>query len=130
MTSLLIIFCVSLIACGVVIYLLGQFWFGDIRNRKLLSFFVLGVGAVMWTLLNAVHPLVNLDAYLFTLNVRFVIVIIMPFLTVWFVLEFTASTLLVRRWFAALLIALPAIDLFAMLSNPMHHLYFREENNL
>ena len=126
MTSLLFIFCVSLIACGVVIYLLGQFWFGDIRNRKLLSFFMLGIGAVMWTLLNAIHPLVHADFYLFTLNVRFVIVIVMPFLTAWFVLEFTASTLLTRRWVAAVLIALVAIDLTAMLSNPLHYLYFTE----
>jgi signal transduction histidine kinase/ActR/RegA family two-component response regulator len=122
-TGELIVFTASVAVCCVTVYILGMFWFGDYRNRKMASLFVLGLGIVVWTLANAVM-LVTHEAHYFAFNtVRTIMISVVPYLTVWFVLQYIDSTLLKRRWFRALLVTLPAIDLILILTNPLHHMY-------
>jgi len=126
MAAEIIFFSVSLLICYVIAYILGLFWFGDKRNRQVLSMFVLGVGVLVWIFLTAVTQFVNPAYFSFINGLRFVMVCVIPFMTTWFVLQFIKSPLIEKQWFQLILVFLPAIDIMAMISNPIHHMYFIE----
>jgi len=126
MAAEIIFFSVSLLICYVIAYILGLFWFGDKRNRQFLSMFVLGVGVLVWIFLTAITQFVNPDHFSFINGLRFIMVCVIPFLTTWFVLQFIKSRLITKQWFQLLIVFLPAIDIMAMITNPLHELYFIE----
>jgi len=103
-----------------------MFWFGDKRNRNLLSLFVLGVGIVVWILLTAVNHFGKPEHFEFINGLRYTMVCIMPFLTAWFILQFVGSPLIKKFWFQVLLVILPAVDIMAMITDPVHQLYFSD----
>ena len=118
------IFSVSLIFCGIIIYILGLLWFGDTRNRQSKSFFTLGVFVTFWTLLNAV-AIVSAERffpYIYTL--RITMVAIVPFSIFWFILNFARLRLVKYRVILFLIVFIPALDALAMLTNPLHNLMF------
>ena len=122
----LLFFCFSLLACGAIAYILGKFWFGDIRNRKLLSIFVLGAGIFFWTLLSAISPIVHENYFIFVNYFRLTMLYSMSYLAIWFTLQLTKSRVLEKPWFLYSLFALLAINLGILLTNPLHHLLFTE----
>jgi len=124
MAGPIILFIISLLACCVIIYIMGLFWFGDKRNRKQRGFFILGIGISLWTLLSAVNILVHPDYFNFTYKLRIGIVCMIPFVTVRFILQFAKSDLLTKRWFNVLCVLLPAVDIILMVTNPLHNMYF------
>lgn len=128
MGSVLAAFIISLIICGIIPYVLGLFWFSDARNRWFCSFFILGIEVFIWVLLNAITMVCSLEYFPLLYTLRMVMVCIVPFGIVWFILDFTASKLIGKRWIRALLIALPLLDILCMTTNPLHHLYFLNYN--
>ena len=122
----LIIFIVSLLMCCAIAYILGVFWFGDRRNRRFRSFFLLGAEVFAWTLLNAITMISGGNEYfpvLYTL--RMVMVCIIPFGASWFILHFVKFPLRDKAWLCWIFIALAAIDVICLATNPFHHLYFK-----
>ena len=128
MTGVLFVFFLSLIICCAIAYILGLFWFSDIRNRQLSGFFALGVEIFCWTLLNAITMVNNSVYFPVIYTVRMVFVCIVPFGVVWFLLNFMRSPLRNKLIVHGILLALPVIDLVFMLSNPLHKLYFSNYN--
>ncbi|MCL2817161.1 MAG: response regulator [Clostridiales bacterium] len=120
------VFLISLAICGALAYMLGLFWFSDVRNRKLRSFFVLGIEVFVWTLLNAISMICSDDYYQIIYTLRMIMVCIIPFGVTWFILDFIGSPLRNKKWIRFLFIALPAIDILFLLTNPLHYLYFTE----
>ena len=129
MSSIFVVFFISIVVCCATAYMLGLFWFSDIRNRKFSSFFILGIGVFFWTLLNAITMVVDTEHFAIMYTIRMIAVCIMPFAATWFVLNFTSSSLKDIRMVQMLLVALPAIDILVMLTNPLHHLYFLNYDN-
>jgi signal transduction histidine kinase/CheY-like chemotaxis protein len=115
-----------MLACVVTAYLLGFFWFGDPRNRKLRSFFLLGLSILAWNLLSAFALISHPDFFAFAYVARVAVVVITPFFTTWFILQFTNSSLLSKRPFLVFIISLLVLDLAALVTNPFHRLFFAE----
>ena len=122
----MLFFCISLLACAAIAYILGKFWFGDIRNRKLQSIFVLGIGLFLWILLSAISPIVREESFVFIEYSRLSLLYSMPFLIIWFVLQFTKAKIFEKPWFFYLLFTLWVINLCILLTNPLHNLLFSE----
>ena len=121
---MLTVFIVSILMCCGIAYILGLFWFSDKRNRRMRSFFLLGIGIFIWTLLNAITMIVNIDYFFYIYTLRMVLVCIIPFSVSWFILDFTSSPLHKKIWVRNIFIALPVADIVLMVTNPLHHLYF------
>jgi len=124
MAGVLAVFIISLLMCCAIAYILGLFWFSDKRNRRLSSFFILGVLIFIWTLLNAVTMIIHVDYFPYIYTLRMVLVCLIPFAVSWFILNFIGSPLRLIKWVRVLFIALPAIDIVLMATNPLHFQYF------
>ena len=126
MLTVRILFSISILVCFAIAYVLGLFWFSDKRNRKLRSFFYLGIFVFMWTFLNAVVMVSSPAQFPFIYTIRMTLIAIVPFSVVWFILEFIQSRLIRMKLVRYLLIAIPIIDIFLLLTNPLHHMYFTD----
>jgi len=124
MFGVLFVFILSLFICCAVAYILGLFWFSDMRNRRMRSFFLLGVQIIIWTLLNAITMITQIEYFPIIYTLRMVLVCIIPFGVTWFILNFIDSPLAKKTWVRNLFIAVPAADIMFMASNPLHYLYF------
>ncbi|MCL2058287.1 MAG: ATP-binding protein [Oscillospiraceae bacterium] len=124
MAGVLVFFIISLFICFAVAYILGLFWFSDMRNRRLRSFFILGVEIIAWTLLNAITMVIHYDYYPVVYTLRMSVVCIIPFGVSWFILNFIKSPLTDIKAVRNAFIILPAVDILCMATNPLHHLYF------
>ena len=118
-------FIVSLIICGIIAYILGLFWFGDVKNRRWNSFFLLGIEMFVWTLLNAVSMVCHVTFFPVLYTLRMVTVCIVPFGIIWFILNFIESPLC-RKYIRNLFIIIVSLDVLFLVSNPLHHLYFTD----
>ena len=130
MTSVIVIFFVSIIVCCAIAYMLGLLWFSDIRNRRFQSFFILGIGVFFWTLLNAITMVVDVEYFSIMYTIRMIAVCVIPFAATWFLLNFTNSRLKDIRFIQMLLLIIPSVDILIMLLNPLHHLYFLNYDNV
>ena len=124
--SVIVAFVTSLTICCAIAYILGLFWFSDMRNRRLRSFFLLGIEIFLWTLLNAVTMISLNDYFPIIYTLRMVMVCIVPFGVIWFILDFIGSPLRDRVWIRNLFIFLSAADAFCVMTNPLHYFYFSD----
>ena len=126
MVSVLVVFIVSLLICCAIAYILGLYWFSDKRNRRLRSFFFLGIEIFVWTLMNAITMVSSYEYFPVIYTIRMTMVCIIPFGVTWFILNFINSPLRNRVWVRGLLFLLPIIDILCMVTNPLHHFYFTD----
>ncbi|MCL2190025.1 MAG: ATP-binding protein [Defluviitaleaceae bacterium] len=126
MTTALAILIVSIIICASVAYIMGLFWFRDIRNRRMKSLFFLGAMVWCWTLLNALSNVSKPYIFPFVFNLRMTFVIIIPFSLFWFFLDFTKNPLRGKKWIRNTLIGIALCDAFIMWSNPLHGWFFTQ----
>src|SRR5215470_10938393 len=110
MIAVLSVFIISLVICCAIAYILGLFWFSDMRNRQLSSFFILGIEIFLWTLLNAITMVSSDTYYPAVYTLRMVMVCIVPFGVIWFVLNFSNFFLVRKRFVKITLFLLPLID--------------------
>jgi len=126
MSGALVVFIISLMMCFAIAYIMGLFWFSDKRNRRIRSFFALGVEVFVWTLLNAVVIICHEDYFAVVYTLRMVLVCIIPFGVTWFILAFIDSGLRLKTWVRALFLILPSLDVILLVTNPLHRLYFTD----
>ena len=124
MAGVLTVFIVSICMCCAIAYILGLFWFSDKRNRRMLSFFLLGGEIFSWTLLNAITMVISPEYFQFIYTLRMIFVCIIPFGVSWFILDFIKSPLHKMVWVRNIFIILPAIDIILLITNPLHMNYF------
>ena len=120
------IFVLSMIFCGIIIYILGLLWFGDTRNRQSRSFFTLGVFVTFWTLLNAISVISDNRFFLFIYTFRMCMVSIVPFSVFWFILNFSQSKILKFKFILPIVYIFPTLDVLGMLTNPIHYFMFKD----
>ena len=122
----LVIFTISIIFCGIILYILGLLWFGDTRNRQSKSFFAMGVFVTLWTLLNAIAIISAEKYFSYIYTLRITMVSIVPFSVLWFILNFARVNFIKSRLAVFLVWVLPCLDALAMLTNPLHHFMFAD----
>jgi PAS domain S-box-containing protein len=124
MKAELILFFISMLVSGVMVFLLAKIRDSEIRDRRMKSFYPLGITALGWIVINAVTVVINPQYFAFVYSAKMVLVIIVPYMSTWFFLNFTESKLVNSRIIRFVLITIPALDILAMASNPLHWLYF------
>ena len=124
MTGVLIVFIISLLICCAIAYILGLFWFSDIRNRRFGRFFILGIEVFIWTLLNAITIVSNHEYFPVIYTLRMVMVCIIPFGITAFIFDFIKFPLRNNIFLRITLFTIPVIDIICMVTNPLHYLYF------
>ena len=122
----LFVFFGSAVFALIVLYILGIIWFGDKRNKMVRSFFILGVITTYWIVFNGIFAVGSEQSFPALLMIGMVFVCCFPFALLWFTLHYTRSSLIRSKAMFALIITLPAIDIFLMLTNPIHNLYFTD----
>ena len=126
MLGVQILFTISLLICAVIAYVLGLFWFSDQRNRKLRSFFILGIFVFAWTMLNAIVMISSPTYFPYVYTLRMTFISVVPFAVVWFILDFINSKLIRVRFVRGLLVVLPTLDVLLLWTNPLHQMYFTD----
>ena len=121
----LVLFFISLLVSGIIVYLLTILRSSETRNKRTKSFFYLCSLVVIWTIINAVSIVADNRFYTYLYTAKMIFVCIIPFSVFWFILNFSESRLVNYRIVKALTIILPAADCIIMLTNPLHRLFFQ-----
>ena len=119
-----VIFLTSLIFFGVLVYILGLLWFGYTRNRHLSSFFILGINASLWLLFNGMIGVSSDSFFPIIYTLKMTMISCIPFSVLWFFINFIRIRKLKNRTAMYIIWALPALDVLAMLTNPLHYFVF------
>ena len=120
----ILVFCLSLLIGGIIAYIVFRVWFVDRRNNQLKSFGIFGVAVCLWTIINGITIVVNQEYFEFIYNLRMIFVCIVPYTVFWFALNYSGSKLTKSKLIKILIIALPLLDITALLTNPLHGLFF------
>jgi len=124
MSSELVFFCVSLIACGGVGYLAVLLQSGDTRDRSIKSLFVLCLIVFGWTLFNAITFVVHFDYFPFIYAIKLSFVCPASVATLWYLLHFTESKYANSCLIKNFVILVPVLDVLFILTNPFHKLFY------
>ena len=118
------VFLISIFVCCAVGYISGMLWFSDMRNRRMLSFFLLSIEIFFWSLLNAITMVCHQEHFPAIYTLRMMVVCIIPFGVTWFILDFCHSPMKDKVWLRNMFIAIPAVDILCLITNPLHYMYF------
>jgi signal transduction histidine kinase/CheY-like chemotaxis protein len=121
----LVIFFISIIFCGVILYIVNLIWFSDSSNQQLMSFFALGMVVCFWTLFSAIiaisGPTVSFPVIQ---TLRMIFVCFLPYMLLWFFLYLSRSKLATNRIMVTIILCIPALDSIAFITNPLHYLIY------
>ena len=125
MTVDYILFVLSILAVVVIGLLLYRLRLGDAGDRRMKGFYPMSVVAMTWIALNAVMMLTSPEEFAFAYSMKMIFVCIIPNITFWFFMNFTESKLAKSKALIAVIAGLTILDVLAMLTNPLHGLYFK-----
>ncbi|MDR2054187.1 MAG: response regulator [Treponema sp.] len=128
--SRVIYFLVSLGFSIFVLYTLAFIWFSDFRNRRLTGFFVMWLDVCLWALFNGISVIIADNFFDLLYYLRMIPVCILPYSLLWFFLSYSGSSLAESKPLRWIITGIPAMDILALLTNPLHGLYFRSFEGL
>jgi len=120
----MIFFMVSLILSLLLLYIVGSVWFASAKERYLIIFFLMGVMASLWALLNGMSSIVFASAVKALHSIYMVFVCCIPFLMLMYMLHFVNSRWAYSRVLTRVLVAVMLVDVTLLLTNPLHMLYY------
>jgi len=120
----LMLFTSSILVSFAIIYLLGKIRDSSRRDRRMLSFYSMSVAMLGWIITNAFTVVVDPGYFEFMTTVKMIFVCIIPYVSAWFIINFSESKLAKSSLIRTLLIAIPSIDILVLLTNPLHYLYY------
>jgi len=118
--SMILFMTASLFASASLVKLLLKVRSDNTRDGRLTSFFYLSCIVLAWILLNLLTAVTKPEYYHFANKLKLVIVCIIPYATCWFFMNVIKSRLVDSKIFKIILIALPAISILAIQTNPFH----------
>ena len=124
----LLLFFASMFIFGAIVYLLTKMYDSSKRERRMKSFYPLGFTAIVWIVLNAVTVVINPIYFEYIYITKVIFVCTVSYMSAWFFLNFAESKLMNSRFFKRLFIVIPALDILALITNPLHGLYFTSYN--
>ncbi|MCL2662904.1 MAG: ATP-binding protein [Oscillospiraceae bacterium] len=95
-----------------------------ITERRMKGYYTMSVVAIGWMVASAAALMAAPETFAFIYVIRVAFIRVVPYLTFWFVLNFTESDLIRSRKMKIFLIAAASIDVLALITNPIHNLYF------
>jgi signal transduction histidine kinase len=123
--SSIFLFSLSIIIFFIIIYILGFLWFTDKRNRRLGGFFALGVSISLWVFFNAIDIIVRDELFPLMFTLRSIALAANPYCVLWLARSQSDLKILKSKLVGRLNLILPVIDAVFILTNPLHHLYYR-----
>jgi len=118
-----ILFFASISASVAIAYLFARIHESSKREQRMKGFYSMTVTVLAWVILNAVTVVINPYFFAAVYTFQVIFVIIASYVSVWFFLNFTDSRLVKSHLMKIVLILIPAVDIIALVTNPLHRLY-------
>ncbi|MCL2814150.1 MAG: response regulator [Oscillospiraceae bacterium] len=128
-TKILFLF-LSVVLFYIDTFLIFSIWFRGKQNAYLKTFFALGMTISTWALFNGLSVLLSIEIYQRIYPYYFVLVCIMPPLFLLYILHFIKSRFAHSGALMIILSVLSAMDILALLTNPLHHEFIAGYNGL
>lgn len=113
----------SIVFASATLYIAGGLWFRGKHSAYLRYFFAMAVVCAYWTVLNGVSALLTDELFGYFYTLIMVCVVVLPYVTMFYMLHFTQSKLANARWLKWGGAIATALDLVLLLTNPLHHLF-------
>ena len=120
----LILLFASILVVGAIAFLLSKIRDSSKNEARMKSFYSLGVVALIWVVLNAITIVIDPRYFPFVYTAKVIFVCVVPYVSVWFFLNFTETTLIRSRLVKSILLLIPIIDIIVLVTNPFHKLFF------
>ena len=120
MTVKLAFFFMSILLFSGLIYISCGIWFKNKRTAQLRLFFTLGLMHSFWALFNGISILLPQELFEKIYPVYFTIVCFLPTVFLWYILYFTESKFVHKKWTAIILAVYPVFDFLLLWTNPWH----------
>lgn len=117
-------FGISFALAAVTIYIVSRVWFAGARTRYLLIFYIMGICVALWNLFNGISAVAWGDNAITISTLAMVTVCCMACLMALYILNFTNSRFAKSKLVYWGLIALTVLDVIALVTDPLHHLFF------
>ncbi|MCL2264794.1 MAG: ATP-binding protein [Treponema sp.] len=128
MEAKIVLFFVSIIIIFTICILIYRQRLGDAGDRRMKGFYPLCIVTLVWTALDAVKLLSAHEYYAYVFVPKVFFASIIPYVSFWFILNFTESKFTNSRLVKILIIAIPALINLMLFTNPLHSLYFENLN--
>ena len=112
----------SLLACGILIYILTMLWFSSTHTNQLKSFLGFGVIACLCIFFTAIMSITAPDYYALMYSAHSIVTCISPYVFLWFALNYAGSRLVNSKLLKFILYFLPTADAILAGTNPLHRL--------
>jgi len=120
----LLLFSLSVLVSLSILSFLGRIRDSIRHDPRMRSFYSLSGAMLGWIVLNAITIIMAREYFAFITTVKMIFVCIIPFVSIWFVVNFCESRLAASRLLKILLIIIPSLDVLALVSNPLHFQYY------
>ncbi|MDR2571024.1 MAG: hypothetical protein LBD23_12165, partial [Oscillospiraceae bacterium] len=124
MTEGLVLFSLSILASLVVVFLLGKIRDSGRRDRRMVSFYATVTVILGWIVLNGITIVTDASNFEYLFTIKMIFACIAPYTSAWFAINFTESKLVHSRTFKCTLVAIPVLDIIALITNPLHNLFY------
>ena len=124
MTFKIFLFIVSIIIVSLTSILIYRQRLGDSGDRRMKGFYPLCIVTLVWIALDTVKLLAAHEYFAYTFVAKVFVACIVPYITFWFILNFTESKLARSKFIKFLLIGIPALDNLMLVTNPLHKFYY------
>jgi len=118
------LFFISIIIIFLICVLIYRQRLGDAGDRRMKGFYPLCIVTLIWTALDAVKLLSDHEYYAYVFVPKVFFASIIPYVTFWFIINFTETKFAKTRWIKIIIIAIPTLINLILLTNPLHNLYF------
>ena len=124
MTVKIVLFFVSTMVVIFTSVLIYRQRLGDAGDRRMKGFYLLCIVTLVWTALDAVKLLSAPEYYAFVFVPKVFAASVIPYVSFWFILNFTESKYVKSKLVTFIIIAIPAVINLMLFTNPLHKLYF------
>jgi len=124
MVAELVLVFTSTLICGAICHVLSILHVFTKRDQRMKGFHAMCVAVLFWVIFNAATVIVELRYFPVIYTAKMFFFYIVPFTTFWFLLHFTESSLAHSRLLRYMLFILPAMSITAVITNPLHYLFF------
>ena len=120
----IVLFLLSILIVLITSVLIYRQRLGDAGNKRMIGFYPLCVVTLVWIALDAAKLLSAPKYFAYVFVPKVFTACIVPYITFWFILNFTESKFAKSAFIKFILIAIPVIDNLFLISNPLHKLYY------
>ena len=124
MTVKIILFFVSTVVVLLISILIYRQRLGDAGDRRMIGFYPLCFVTLIWIVLDTVKLFTAPEYFAYVFVAKIFIACIVPYITFWFILNFTESKLAESVFIKCILIIVPALDNLMLVTNPLHKFYY------